>query len=116
MWDYFIYPQISWNSKSAAVAQIAKSINIGIDTLSFIDDQPFEREEVLFSHPEVLCIDAADIDQVLDMERMKPKFITNDSKNRRSMYQNDIKRNQVEQEYTGTKEEFLSTLNMVFKI
>ncbi len=116
LWDYFIYPQISWNSKSEAVAQIAKSINIGIDTLGFVDDQPFEREEVLFSHPEVLCIDAEDVDKIPDMERMKPKFITNDSKNRRKMYQNDISRNQDEQKYTGTKEEFLTTLNMVFHI
>jgi len=116
LWDYFIYPQISWNSKSEAIAQIAKSINIGIDTISFVDDQPFEREEVLFSHPEVLCIDATDIDEIPHMERMKLKFITNDSKNRRKMYHSDIKRNKEEQVYTGTKEEFLSTLSMVFKI
>ena len=76
MWDYFIYPQINWNSKSEAVAQIAKDINIGIDTLSFVDDQEFEREEVLFSYPEILCIDANDVDKILDMERMMPKFIT----------------------------------------
>lgn len=116
LFDYFIYPQINWNSKSEAVAQIAKSINIGIDTLSFVDDQAFEREEVLFSHPEVLCIDATEVDKIPDMERMNPKFITNDSKNRRTMYHNDIRRNKEEQMYTGTKEEFLSTLNMVFKI
>lgn len=116
LWEYFIYPQISWNSKSEAIAQIAKNINIGIDTLSFVDDQPFEREEVLFSHPEVLCIDAADVDSIPVMERMTPKFITNDSKNRRKMYQNDIKRNDIEEEYSGTKEEFLATLDMVFNI
>lgn len=116
LWEYFIYPQINWNGKSEAVAQIAKSINIGMDTLSFVDDQVFEREEVLFSHPEVLCIDAADIDKIPYMERMNPKYITSDSKNRRKMYQNDYRRNQEEQEYTGTKEEFLSTLAMLFKI
>ncbi|WP_223266011.1 HAD-IIIC family phosphatase [Bacillus wiedmannii] len=116
LWDYFIYPKISWNSKSDAIAQIAKDINIGINTLSFVDDQEFEREEVLFSLPEVLCIDAADIDKISAMERMTPKFITNDSAKRRKMYQNDIKRNQIEQEYIGTKEEFLETLDMVFTI
>ncbi len=116
LWDYFIYPQISWNSKSEAVKKIAESINIGIDTLSFIDDQKFEREEVNFSHPEVLCIDAADLDKVLEMDCMNPKYITSDSKNRRQMYQNDIKRNKEEQEYSGTKEEFLGTLGMIFRI
>lgn len=116
LWEYFIYPQISWNGKSTGVEQIAKSINIGIDTLAFIDDQQFEREEVNFSHPEVLCIDPAESDKILAMDRMNPKYITEDSKIRRQMYQNDIARNHIEEEFTGTKEEFLKTLDMVFQI
>lgn len=116
LWQYFIYPQINWNSKADSIAEIAKLINIGIDTLAFVDDQAFEREEVLFSHPEVLCIDALDIDNMLTMDRLNPKYITSDSKNRRQMYQNDILRNQEEKEYVGTKDEFLATLDMVFRI
>ena len=46
------------------------------------------------------------------MDRMIPTFITSDSANRRKMYQTDIVRNGVEQEFTGTKEEFLKTLDM----
>jgi len=116
LWEYFIYPQINWNSKSEAVAEISKCINIGIDTLAFIDDQQFEREEVKFSYPEVLCIDSMEPDGILDMKEMIPKYITSDSKNRRKMYQNDIARNQVEKDFEGTKEKFLSTLNMVLKV
>lgn len=116
LWEYFIYPQINWRTKSEAVSTIAKSINIGIDTLAFIDDQEFEREEVAFTHPQVLCIDAADISNVLSMDRMMPKYITSDSGNRRSMYQNDITRNEMEKDFTGTKEEFLETLNMILRI
>ena len=112
LWEYFIYPKINWNSKSDAVGEIAKNINIGIDTLAFVDDQPFEREEVAFGHPEVLCIDAVDISKIPEMERMVPTFITSDSANRRKMYQTDIVRNEVEQDFTGTKEEFLKTLDM----
>ncbi len=112
LWEYFIYPKINWNSKSDAVGEIAKNINIGIDTLAFVDDQPFEREEVAFGHPEVLCIDGADISKIPEMERMVPTFITSDSANRRKMYQTDIVRNEVEQDFTGTKEEFLKTLDM----
>ncbi len=112
IWEIFIYPKINWNSKSEAVGEIAKNINIGIDTLAFVDDQPFEREEVAFGHSEVLCIDSADISKITEMERMVPTFITSDSANRRNMYQTDIVRNEVEQEFTGTKEEFLKTLDM----
>lgn len=116
LWEYFIYPQINWNSKSVSVEIIAKSINIGIDTLAFVDDQEFELEEVSFSHPEVLCIHADKISQILRMERMNPTYITENSVIRRKLYQNDIVRNQLEQEFQGTKEEFLRTLALQMKI
>lgn len=116
LWEYFIYPKINWNPKSISMQEIAKCINIGINTLAFVDDQKFEREEVNYTCPEVLCIDANDVDDIPKMERMIPKFITSDSQNRRKMYQNDIVRNNVEKEFVGTKEEFLAGLNMVFHI
>lgn len=114
--EYFIYPKIHWNSKAASIKTIAQDINIGINTLAFVDDQPFEREEVKFAHPEVLCIDAADVSRILDMPEMKPRFITEDSQIRRKMYISDIERNKAEQEYAGTTEEFLASLDMRFTI
>lgn len=114
--EYFIYPQINWNSKSSSLSKIAKTINIGIDTLAFVDDQSFEREEVLFSHPDVLCIDTVDIPRLLDMPEMNPKFITEDSKYRRKMYLSDIKRKNLEEDFIGTHEEFLASLDMKFSI
>ena len=33
--EYFIYPQINWGPKSISIKEIAKSINIGMDTISF---------------------------------------------------------------------------------
>jgi FkbH-like protein len=114
--EYFIYPQIHWNPKSSSIKSIAQSINIGIDTLAFIDDQPFEREEVKYANPEVLCIDVADLNKILDMPEMNPKFITEDSKLRRQMYMSDISRNKDEESFAGTQEEFLATLGMVFTI
>ncbi len=115
--DYlFIYPQISWNPKSDGIKTIQESINIGIDTIAFIDDQEFEREEVKFKYPEVLCVDAAAVDQILVMDEFNPKHMTEDSKNRRQLYQNDIKRNQLKEEFKGTESEFLQMLDMKFTI
>lgn len=113
---YFLYPQVNWNSKSFSIKEIAKLLNISIDTIAFIDDQCFELEEVAFSLPEVLCINAAELEEVLDLPEMNPRFITEDSKKRRLMYICDRDRNKVESEFTGTKEEFLATLNMRFTI
>ncbi|HEX3045085.1 MAG TPA: HAD-IIIC family phosphatase, partial [Bacillota bacterium] len=114
--EYFIYPQINWNPKSESVKTIVQSINIGMDTIAFIDDQVFEREEVKFSLPEVLTIDATQLDQLLDMPEMNPRFITEDSKLRRVMYQSDIQRNQAEEKFEGPQEEFLASLNMILTI
>jgi FkbH-like protein len=114
--DYFLYPQINWNAKSSSIQTIAQSINIGMDTLAFVDDQPFEREEVSFTHPEVLCIDAAALQSIANMREMMPRFITDESQQRRQMYQSDIVRNQAEQEFTGSSDDFLATLDMVFKL
>lgn len=114
--EYFLYPQINWNSKSSSITAIATSINIGLDVIAFIDDQPFEREEVAFSLPEVLCIDVADLDQLLDMPEMNPRFITKDSQNRRQMYQHDAHRNQDEEQFVGSTEEFLASLKMSLTI
>jgi len=114
--DCFLYPQINWNSKVSSLTEIAKSINISIDTIAFIDDQLFELEEVKFSLPDILCINAAELTYLLDMPEMNPRFITEDSKNRRLMYISDIQRQNAEQEFVGTSEEFLATLQMNFTI
>lgn len=116
LWEYFIYPEIHWSEKSSSINNIAKNINIAIDALAFIDDQIFEREEVKYHLPEILCIDANKASKILDMDEFIPKFITEESKERRKMYQSDIRRNKEEKLFTGTEEEFLKTLNMVFRI
>lgn len=109
---YFLYPQIGWGAKSGSVERIAKSLNIGIDTLAFFDDQAFEREEVLFAHPQVLCLDALDLEGVLDMAPFKPRFVTDDSARRRAMYQADITRKEVEERFEGPQNDFLASLEM----
>lgn len=113
---YFLYPEIHWNPKSVSVENIQRNLNVGIDSLIFIDDQSFERDEVQAKHPAVDCIPAWDYRNLLTNPRCNPKFITEDSSRRRLMYKSDSVRKDAETAYQGTPEEFLSTLNMVFTI
>jgi FkbH-like protein len=113
---YFLYPQINWGAKSLSVQMIAKELNIGIDSLAFVDDQPYERDEVASMMPEVLCIDASNIDTILALPQMKPRFITQDSKNRRSMMKADERRKIAEESFHGPQEEFLSSLQLQLTI
>lgn len=114
--DYFLYPQINWSAKSTSIKKIAESINISLDTLAFVDDQLFELEEVAFSHPMLLCIDARQAAHIPMMPEMQPRFVTEDSRQRRLMYLSDIERAQAEKEFEGPQEAFLATLHMVFTI
>ena len=114
--EFFIYPQINWNSKASSIQTIASSLNLGLDTFAFIDDQPYEREEVSFSLPQVLTVDAGNIEGLLARPEMTPRFITDDSRRRRLMYLSDVQRVEAEKEFVGPKEEFLASLKMTFTI
>lgn len=114
--NYFLYPQINWEPKSSSIEEIARSLNIALDVFAFVDDQQFELDEVSFSHPKILTINAQDAFRILDMPSFIPRFITNDSKIRRKMYQCDIRRNDVEKTFSGSKEDFLRTLGMKLSI
>ena len=114
--DYFLYPQINWNSKANSLKEISQLLNIGLDAIAFIDDQLFELEEVKFSLPEIICLNADEVGNILDMPVMNPRFVTEDSRIRRLMYISDIERKSAEEEFVGTADEFLATLNMNFTI
>jgi FkbH-like protein len=114
--EYFLYPQINWDSKAASLKTIASSINIGLDAVAFIDDQEFERDEVAFSLPEVNCIDTVEMDSLLERPDMNPSFITQDSRLRRLMYVSDLERKKAEEAFVGSREEFLATLKMDLRI
>lgn len=114
--DYFLYPQITWNSKASSIRKIAEALNIGLNTFAFMDDQPFERDEVRYSLPQVRCFDAADLADLLRMPAFKPRFVTADSRNRRQMMRADQVRKVVEEEFHGPQEAFLASLDMALAI
>lgn len=92
--DYLLYPQIHWNLKSGSLEQIAKSLNIGIDSFAFVDDTAYERGEVHSVWPQVRVYDACEIEKLLS----KPEFdvpATTESRSRRAMYRAEEKRNAV---------------------
>lgn len=114
--EYFLHPQVTWGPKSAAVARIASALNIGLDSLAFVDDQEFEREEVSFAQPAVRCLDAGLAAALPRMEDFTPAVITAESAMRRQMYRSAIARDQAEADFEGPSAEFLASLDMVFTI
>lgn len=51
--DDFATYQINWDNKADNLCKIAKTLNIGIDSIVFVDDNPVERELIRQKLPEV---------------------------------------------------------------
>ena len=114
--EMFLCPQISWNPKSASIRQIATRLNLGLDAFAFVDDQAFELAEVAYALPEVTCVDAADLDRALTRPEFRPRFVTDESAQRRGMYLSQLERDAVQADFVGTDEDFLAGLGMTFTI
>ena len=115
--DFLLCPQISWQPKSVSVSRIAEELNIALNSFAFIDDQPFERAEVQYAHPDVLCINAAqDLIGLLDHPRMTPPYASQERTQRRIMYQQDFHRRAAEESHAGSRKEFLASLDMVLTV
>lgn len=114
--DYFLHAQIHWQDKSTSIRAIAEALNIGLDAILFVDDQPFERDEVRFSLPAVRCCDTVDVPRLPDLPELTPRFVTDESRMRRAMVRADISRRAVEEGHHGSRDEFLRSLDMRFVI
>lgn len=114
--EYFLYPQVNWNAKSSSIRSIAGSINIGLDSVAFIDDEQYEREEVKHSFPEVMILDASEMGTLLQRPEFKPAVVTEESAQRRQLYRADMERKRAEEQFVGPSEEFLATLEIDFTI
>jgi FkbH-like protein len=96
--EYFLVPQITWGPKSEGIRNIARKLNIGLDTFAFIDDNPFELSEVASAVPEVTCIDVQKIDDILGDSRFQGSA-TDDARSRRRYYQEAIQREEKQAEF-----------------
>lgn len=114
--DYFLAPQINWGAKSQSLSAVADALNIGLDTFAFIDDQPFEREEVASVHPQVRVFGENEIEALASREDFNPLYVTEDSKQRRALYQRDAQRRQAQENFDGPEESFLRSLDMCLSL
>lgn len=104
--EFLLFPQVGWLPKSRSIKAIVDAINIGIDSVIFIDDNPFERAEVSTFHPQVEVLD----DRAIPHLRQHPRLQgakTPESRARRKMYQDALVRTQAATSYGGDYLEFL---------
>ena len=115
MSHFFVTPKINWLPKTTNIIAITKALNISLDSVAFVDDDPFELSQVQFMLPDVMIIDSKDAAHLADMPEFDPGFITIESKSRRELYQAEEKRIEAEQQFS-TREEFLVSCKMNLSI
>lgn len=110
----------NWDPKYQNIIDIAKDINIGIDSLVFIDDNPVEREIVISQTPSVAVPNiGSDVIHFIDyIDRngyFEPISFSADDINR-SQYYKDNKKRSVEQATFESYDDFLESLDMTAEI
>jgi len=54
---HFAAMRINWQDKAQNLREIAGELNIGLDALAFLDDNPVEREQIRTALPEIAVLD-----------------------------------------------------------
>lgn len=114
--QWFLEPQVNWGAKHKSVERIADRLNIGTDSLLFIDDDPFEREEVTSVLSNVRTLDPIDLHLLLERPDVRPKVVTPEGRSRRLMYLEDQQRREAEENFEGPASEFLACLNAEYVV
>ncbi len=105
-----------WNDKAANIRAIAHDLNIGLDALVFLDDNPFERSLVRSELPMVAVPEIPDdpsaVPQVLaDAGYFESVAITDEDQERAGLYQRNIARESLKASSTDL-ESYLRGLEM----
>jgi FkbH-like protein len=113
--EYFVYPMINWNPKSANLKRLATSLNINADNLGLIDDSPFERAEVKAVLPQMRVYSGEELSKLLEYAEFDTP-ITEESKVRRKSYLAEMEREQSFKDSGEDYEEFLRGCRMEMRI
>jgi FkbH-like protein len=118
--SHFVAMRINWEDKAGNIRSIAKELNIGLESIVFVDDQPFETELVKTLIPKVSVITLPK-DCTQYVRALKQSFlfdrigVTTEDTNRSKMMKGDKQRVASKQQFK-TLSEYYQSLEMVVTI
>ena len=118
--NHVSYSRINWEPKSGNIRDLAREINIGLDSFIFIDDNPLECAEVRAACPEVLTLQLPSepekirsfTDHVWAFDHLK---LTREDRERVELYRQERERSRLF-ESSSTFEDFLRSLDLKVSI
>lgn len=108
--------QANWNNKVDNIREIASLLQIGLDSMVFLDDNPFERNMVRQALPEVLVPDLPDdpaefLEYLYPLHLFETVFVSAEDEERTEMVQAD-KQRRVERLSYADEAAYLASLQM----
>ena len=113
--DYFVFKKVNWDPKSVNISKTIRQMNINPNTIVFVDDNPFERNEVSLEHPSLTCVDPSEIMDFAKCKRFNV-VVTEDSKNRRHTYEMLESMKTEEEAWDGNIDDFLMNCHIKVKL
>ncbi len=116
-----VIKKINWNDKASNLREMAKELNIGLDSFVFVDDSPFEINLVKEQLPEVSVLQVPEkLHQYPIILREKLNLFYNlsstlEDKKKSEMYKSQIQREQLQKEFTDI-EDYLSSLQIKMEL
>ena len=110
----------NWDNKADNIRYIQSVLNIGFDSMVFLDDNPFEREMVKTHVPQLTVPDLPEdpseyIPYINTLNLFETVSYTAEDKDRTKQYQEEANRTIARAKYTDEKD-FLISLHMVSEV
>ena len=115
--ENIVVSEVNWNDKASNLRIIAEELNIGIDSLVFVDDSSFEINLIREQLPQVVCMQVPEAiyDYPAQLaEIINTYFYFSDSKadlDKTNQYKQQAQRNQSKRQF-GDIESYLKSLEM----
>lgn len=118
--DHFAAMRINWQNKALNLEELAAEINIGLDSMVFLDDNPVERAQVSQIHPEIFVVEMPKNPRLYretleNLNVFDVLSLTKEDLTRGEMYAGKRKRTELEKSVTSI-EDFLRTLELRVRV
>ncbi|QWV95959.1 HAD-IIIC family phosphatase [Geomonas nitrogeniifigens] len=118
--EHFACIRANWSPKPQNLRDIAAELNIGLDSLLFIDDNPVERAQMRAELPMVHVLELPEsplgyLDALRGCALLDRPRLLSDDANRVAMYRDNALRVELQQQVTSL-EEYLQQLEMVAEV
>lgn len=118
--EAFCAIEVGWGAKSASIRRMSEQLRLGLDAFVFLDDSPFEREEVATALPQVTVLDFPE-DPLNLVVTLATTFafdalrITEEDRDRANSYVAETQRDAL-REKTPSAEDFYRSLSLQLKL